>query len=80
MFVHASHAVQDGLKNTDVVVISTSMTLKFDCERWWLAFATRNTFRYIDATAIKYVAQSLGVNKCTALPAFHALTGCDVTF
>ena len=24
--------------------------------------------------------QSLGGNKCTALSAFHALTGCDVTF
>ena len=25
------------------------------------------------------MAQSLGGDKCTALPAFHALTGCDVT-
>ena len=40
MFVHASHSVQHGLKffllrivDTDVVVISTSMALKFDCER-----------------------------------------------
>ena len=64
---------------TDVVVIRTAMTLKFDCERLWLAFATGNTSRYIDATAIMDMAQSLGDNKCTALPAFHALTGCDVT-
>ena len=70
MFVHASHAVQHGLRkillrtvDTDVVVISTSMALKFDCERLWLAFGTGNTFRYIDATAM---AQSLGGDKCTA--------------
>ena len=25
------------------------------------------------------MAQSLGGDKCTALPAFHVLTGCDVT-
>ena len=37
--------------HTDVVVISTTMALKFDCERLWLAFATGNTFPYIDATA-----------------------------
>ena len=55
------------------------MTLKFDYERLWLTFATGNTSRYIDATAIMDMAQSLGGNKCTALPAFHALTGCDVT-
>ena len=55
------------------------MALKFDCERLWLAFATGNTFRYIDATAIMDMAQSLSGNKCTGLPVFHALTGCDVT-
>ena len=65
--------------DTDVVVISTTMALKFDCERLWLAFATGNTFRYIDAAAIMDMAQSRGGHKCTALPAFHALTGCDVT-
>ena len=33
-------------------------------------------FRYLDATA---VAQALGDAKCGGLPAFRALTGCDVT-
>ena len=33
------------------MIISTTKALKFDCERLWLAFATGNTFRYIDATA-----------------------------
>ena len=40
------------------------------------AFGTDTTFRYIDATAI---AQALGDAKCGGFPAFHALTGCDVT-
>ena len=86
MFVNASHAVQHSLEkiilitvDTDVVVISTSMAPKFDCERLWLAFATGNTFRYIEATAIMDMAQSLGGDKCTSLPALHDLTGCDVT-
>ena len=57
--------------DTDAVVISTTMALKFDCERLWLAFATGNTFRSIDATAIMDMAQSPGGDKCTALPAFH---------
>ena len=56
--------------DTNVVVISTTMTPKCYCERLWLAFATGNTFRYIDATAIIDMAQSLGGNKCTD----HALT------
>ena len=35
------------------------MSLKFDCERLWLAFATGHTFRYIDAKAfIMDMAQS----------------------
>ena len=79
MFVNASHAVQHSLEkillitvDTDVVVISTSMAPapKFDCERLWLAFATGNTFRYIDATAIMDMAQSLGGDKCTSHACF----------
>ena len=61
------------------MVISTTMALKFDYERLWLAFATGSALRYIDATAIMDMTQSFGVDKCTALPAYHALRGCDVT-
>ena len=62
--------------DTYVVVIGISMAKKngFDCLRF--AFRTGTTFRYLDATA---VAQALGDAKCDGLPAFHALTGCDVT-
>ena len=55
-------AVQHGLKtillrtmDIDVMGISTSIALTFDCERLWLAFATGNTFRNIDATAMMVI-------------------------
>ena len=62
--------------DTYVVVIGISMAqqIVFDC--LWFAFGTGTTFRYIDATAM---VQALGDAKCSALPAFPALTGCDVT-
>ena len=62
--------------DTDVVVIDISMAQQIGCDCLWFAFGTDTTFRYIDATAI---AQTLGDAKCGVLPAFHALTGCDVT-
>jgi hypothetical protein len=59
-----------------MVVLSISLALKIGCEGLWLTFGTGTTFRYIDATTMD---QALGNNKCKALPAFHALTGYDVT-
>ena len=58
------------------VVIGISMAQKIGCECVLFAFGTGTTFRYFDATAM---AQSLGDAKCGGIPAFHALTGCDVT-
>ena len=52
------------------------MAQKNGCDCIWFAFRTGTTFRYIDATAM---AQALGDAKCDGLPAFHALTECDVT-
>ena len=62
--------------DTDVVVIGFSMAQKIGCDCLWFAFGTGTTFRYFDATAM---AQALGEAECGGLPAFHALTGCDVT-
>ena len=83
MFLHAAEGARHGMKkimlrtvDTDVVVISISLAKKIGCDSLWLAFGTGTTFRYFDATAM---AHSLGDDKCSALPAFHALTGCDVT-
>ena len=83
MFVHATDGAGLGMNtillravDTDVVVIGTSMAQTIGCDSLWFAFGTGTTFLYLDATAM---AQSLGDAKCGGLPAFHALTGCDVT-
>ena len=85
MFVHATDGAEHGMNkillrtvDTDVVVIGISMAQQIGCDCLWFAFGTGTspTFRYIDATAM---AQALGDAKCGGLPAFRALTGCDVT-
>jgi len=81
MLLHAADGVRQGYKrillrtvDTDVVVLAISVANKLGCERLTVAFGTGNAVRYLDATAMAHV---LGNNKCKALPAFHALTGCD---
>ena len=86
MFVHATDGAEHGMNkillrtvDTDVVVISIRMAQKIGCDCIWFAFGTGtspSTCRYLDATAM---AQALGDAKCGGLPAFRALTGCDVT-
>ena len=83
MFVHASDGAEHGKNtillrtvDTDVVVIGISTAQNIGCDCLWFAFGTGTTFRYLDETAM---AQALGDDKCGGLPAFHALTGCDVT-
>ena len=83
MFVHVSDGAEHGMKkiilrtiDSDVVVISISMAQKIGCDCLWFAFGTGTTFRHLDATAM---AQAHGDAKCGGLPAFHALSGCDVT-
>ena len=64
--------------DTYVVVVGISMAQKIGCDCLWFAFGTGTipTFRYLDTTAM---AQALDDAKWGGLPAFHALTGCDVT-
>ncbi|KAL7395746.1 hypothetical protein ABVT39_022389 [Epinephelus coioides] len=64
--------------HSDVVLaIATFMALGQKIDELWIAFGVRRHFRYIAAHAI---AHSLGPSKAMALPAFHALTGCDTSF
>ena len=85
MFVHATYGAEHGMNkillrtvDTDVVFIGISMAQKIGCDCLWFAFVTGTspTYRNLDATAM---AQALGDAKCGGLPAFRALTGCDVT-
>ena len=80
MFVHATYGAEHGMNkillrtvDTYVAVICISLAQKIGCHCLWFA-CTR--FRHLDATAM---VQALGEAKCGGLPAFHALTGCDVT-
>ena len=85
MFVHVTDGAEYGMNkillrtvDTDVVVIGISMAQKIGCDCLWFAFGTGTspTFRYLDATAM---AQAIGDANCGGLPAFYALTGCEVT-
>ena len=85
MFVHATDGAEHGINKillrtvgTDVVVIGISMVQQIGCDCLWFAFGTGTspTFRYLDTTVM---AQAVGDAKCGGLPAFRALTGCDVT-
>lgn len=81
MFVHVADAVNKGYNkilirsvDTDVVVLAVAAAAKLDVEELWIAFGTAKSFRHIPAHEI---ARSLGPSKSTALPVFHAYTGCD---
>ena len=83
VFAHASDGTEHGINkillrtlDTDVVVIGISMAQEIGFDWLLFAFGSGTTFRYIDATAM---AQALADAKCGGLPAFHALTGCDLT-
>ncbi len=81
MFVHVADAINNGYNkilirsvDTDVVVLAVVAAVKLDLEELWVAFGTAKSFRHIPAHEI---ARSLGPSKSTALPMFHAYTGCD---
>ena len=83
MLLHAADGAKQGFKrilvrtvDTDVVVLAVSTANKLACEQLIVSFGTGKTSRYLDATLM---ARQLGSVKCDALPAFHALTGCDTT-
>ena len=83
MLLHAADGVTQGMKkitiktvDTDVVVLAVSQANRIQCEQLHIAFGIRKSFQYINTILI---AQMLVDQKCKALPAFHALTGCDTT-
>ena len=82
LFLHAKDAVNAGHVNlmistvdTDVVVLAIALFDTIQPSELWISFGTGDRFRYI---AIHNIANALGP-KCKALPAFHAISGCDTT-
>ena len=60
----------------DVIVLAVYVfaQLRTSPAELWVAFGTGNNYRVISAHGIYAV---IGVEKCLALPMFHAFTGCD---
>ncbi|KAG7159829.1 hypothetical protein Hamer_G026501, partial [Homarus americanus] len=74
--LHASEGVKQGLQKIILKTVDTDVVVL--CKAWLNRLELNvcgTAFRYFDA---RTMAQALG-NKCTALPSFHALTGCDVS-
>lgn len=80
MILHAADAAKT-LKHvmirtvdTDVVVLAVSFFEQLHLDTLWIAFGVGKNFHYISAHSI---AVALGTERSSALPIFHALTGCD---
>ena len=83
MFLHAAHASLQGHSkilirtvDSDVVALAIAFFRKLQLDELWVAYGSGNNYRVIPTHEI---AISLGVRKSIVLPAFHAITGCDVT-
>lgn len=81
MLLHLEDAVKEGYTkvvvrtvDTDVVVLAVTAAQRLNITELWVAFGTGKSFRYLAAHEI---AKALGPDRCTALPVFHAFTGCD---
>src|SRR6218665_2176239 len=80
MLLHAADAAKT-LKHvmirtvdTDVVVLAVAFFEQLHLDTLWIAFGLGKNFHYIAAHDI---AVALGTKRSSALPVFHALTGCD---
>ena len=62
--------------DTDVLVLCTTRVSDISCEELWFRTGVRDRRRYVP---VHLLCQKLGQKLCKALPAFHALTGCDTT-
>ncbi|KAJ8034477.1 hypothetical protein HOLleu_21334 [Holothuria leucospilota] len=82
LLLHAKHASQDHKRivvqspDTDVAVLCASLFSDLNCQELWFRTGVKDKLRYIP---MHKVAEKLGRCLCAALPAFHALTGCDST-
>ena len=85
MLLHLHHAVVDCHKKTflrnvdDIVVLSVHFFITLQhigLTELWISFGSGKAYRDIP---VHEVCLQLGPEKCTALPFFHAFTGCDVT-
>ena len=84
LFLHAKHAA-DGHQSsriviqspdTNVFLLGVTHFVSLGCEELWLKTGVKDRLRFIP---LHDVARTLGDRMCKALPAFHAISGCDST-
>lgn len=82
LLLHAKHASQTHRRivirspDTDVAVLCIAHFKDLQCQELWFRTGVKDRLRFIP---IHLLNSSLGQPLCKALPAFHALTGCDST-
>ena len=72
--LHGHRRVKTRSSDTDVVVLAVSIAPTLQLDELWISFGSSKQVRYLPARTI---ATSLGREKASVLPMFHALTGCD---
>ena len=63
-------------KDTDVVVLAVACAQYINVSEMWIAFGVGKNYRNIP---VHIIASRVGPEKASALPFFHAFTGCDTT-
>ena len=82
LLLHAHHASTDHpwvdvqSPDTDVAVLCAHIRKAMTCEQLWFHTGVKNRCCYIP---IHEIVSAIGPDICKALPALHALTGCDST-
>ena len=85
--VHVNDALHKGARevlvrtvDTDVIVILVGaffrLNTMYPAANIWMGFGTGKHFQYYN---INSICHQLGESKSTALPFYHAFTGCDTT-
>ncbi len=83
VMLHAANASPQGYErilivanDTNIVVLGISFFTEIGAEKVWICFGTRKRLKYI---SIHQICNAMSPAQVRALPAFHALTGCDNT-
>ena len=82
MLLHAKHASQDAQRvviqspDTDVLLLCVTRNDEIKCDEQLFRTGVKDRLGYIPAHKITV---GVGPLMCKVLPAFHALTGCDLT-
>ena len=82
MILHAWHASSTKERiviqspDTDVAVLAIYAYQMIQCNEIWFKTGVKDKVRYVP---VHRISEKLGRSVCAAIPAFHALTGCDST-